>query len=140
MIAVDTGFLFALVDRRDRWHARARAQASTAAEGWVTTWPVLTEACHLFLRHLGQDFAAALMDDVAAGGLRVWTPPPERQAAIPGLMRQYAALPMDLADASLVLLAEHLGHGRILSTDCRDFGAYRWKEREPFHNLLGCTP
>lgn len=52
------------------------------------------------------------------------------------LMRRYAALPMDLADASLVLLAEHLGHGRILSTDQRDFGGYRWKQREPFHNLL----
>jgi predicted nucleic acid-binding protein len=42
----------------------------------------------------------------------------------------------DLADASLVLLAEKLGHGRILSTDLRDFGAYRWKNREPFQNLL----
>jgi predicted nucleic acid-binding protein len=136
VIAVDTGFLFALVDRRDRWHARALAQRSTAAEGWVTTWPVLAEACHLFQRHLGSEFAAALMEDVADGGLRVWPLPPERLAAIPGLMRQYAALPMDLADASLVLLAEHLGHGRILSTDCRDFGAYRWKQREPFHNLL----
>lgn len=114
MIAVDTGFLFALVDRRDRWHARALAQQPTAAEGWVTTWPVLTEACHLFQRHLGSEYAAALMEDVADGGLRVWALPLERQAAIPGLMRQYAALPMDLADASLVLLAEHLGHGRIL--------------------------
>ena len=51
-------------------------------------------------------------------------------------MRKYAKLPMDLADASLVLLAEHLGHGRILSTDQRDFGVYRWKNRKPFHNLL----
>ena len=137
MIAVGTGFLFALVDRRDRWHARALAQRATAAEGWVTTWPVLTEACHLFQRHLGSDFAAALMEDVADGGLHVWALPAPRWAAVPGLMRQYAALPMDLADASLVLLAEHLGHGRILSTDCRDFGAYRWKGREPFDNLLG---
>jgi len=49
---------------------------------------------------------------------------------------EYADLPMDLADASLVILAEHLGHGRILSTDARDFGAYRWKQHEPFENLL----
>jgi hypothetical protein len=32
--------------------------------------------------------------------------------------------------------ADHPGHGRILSTDQRDFGAYRWKQREPFHNFL----
>ena len=43
---------------------------------------------------------------------------------------------MDLADASLVLLAEFLEDGRILSTDRRDFKSYRWKSRKPFTNLL----
>jgi hypothetical protein len=52
------------------------------------------------------------------------------------LMQQYADLPMDFADASLVLLAEHLGHGKILSTDKRDFHTYRWKQNKPFENLL----
>lgn len=52
------------------------------------------------------------------------------------LMRKYADLPMDLADASLVILAEELGHGRILSTDKRDFATYRWKQNKPFENLL----
>jgi predicted nucleic acid-binding protein len=51
-------------------------------------------------------------------------------------MDQYADLPMDLADASLVVLAEEIGDGRILSTDKRDFRAYRWKSRKPFRNLL----
>ena len=136
MIAVDSGFLFALADRSDAWHARALAQASTAAEGWMTTWPVLTESCYLLQRALGPDFAAALMEDVAAGGLQVWTPPAADIGRIPALLRKYARLPMDLADASLVLLAEHLDHGQILSTDVRDFGAYRWKQRKPFNNLL----
>ena len=53
------------------------------------------------------------------------------------LMIQYADLPMDLADASLVLLAEELGDGRIVSTDRRDFHTYRWKNHQPFTNLLG---
>jgi len=51
--------------------------------------------------------------------------------------RWEAELPMDLADASLVLLAESLGHGRILTTDQRDFRTYRWKSRRPFEALLG---
>jgi predicted nucleic acid-binding protein len=51
-------------------------------------------------------------------------------------MTEYRELPMDLADASLVLLAEHLNDGRILSTDTRDFRTYRWKSRKPFKNLL----
>ena len=136
MLSVDSGFLYALVDRSDAWHGRALAWRQTAAQGWITTWPVLAETCHLFHRSLGPAFAAALMDDVAEGGLSVWTPGPDRWPRIPELMRKYAKLPMDLADASLVLLAEYLGDGRILSTDCRDFGAYRWKSRKPFENLL----
>jgi uncharacterized protein len=52
------------------------------------------------------------------------------------LMEKYQDLPMDLADASLVILAEEIGSGRILSTDVRDFGTYRWKNHKPFRNLL----
>jgi uncharacterized protein len=51
-------------------------------------------------------------------------------------MQQYADLPMDLADASLVILAEQLGEGRIFSVDQRDFNTYRWNSTKPFQNLL----
>jgi predicted nucleic acid-binding protein len=43
---------------------------------------------------------------------------------------------MDRADASLVIRAEHLGHGRVLSTDTRADRADRWKDRQPFGNPL----
>lgn len=43
---------------------------------------------------------------------------------------------MDYADASLLILAEHLGHGTILTVDRRDFGIYRWNQINPFENLL----
>ena len=80
--------------------------------------------------------ALGLLDDVTQRGLALWSLPEDAAQRAGALMRKYANLPMDLADASLVLLAEHLGHGRILSTDMRDFGAYRWKNRKPFKNLL----
>ena len=136
MIIADAGFFYALADADDAWHRRALRALPTQDEGWITTWPVLTEATHLLTRWIGTDAAQALLRDVAAGGIAVWqwaAPQTERLAY---LMERYASLPMDLADGSLVLLAEHLGHGRILTTDERDFGAYRFKSREPFHNLL----
>lgn len=136
MIAVDTGFLYALADAGDAHHQAALAWQHSIEEGWITTWPVLTEACHLLAGRLGPACAIDLMQDVADGNIQVWEVPPAAAARVPELMRRYRTLPMDLADASLVLLAEHLGHGRILTTDRRDFGAYRWKERKPFHNLL----
>ena len=140
MIAVDAGYFIALANARDRWHAQALAWWPSRHEGWVTTWPVLTEACHLLATRLKPEFAALLLDDVVEGSLAVWSPSPEASSRIPALLRKYADLPMDLADASLVLLAEHLGHGRILSTDERDFGACRWKQQHPFDNLLVKTP
>ncbi len=136
MIAVDSGFFYALADGSDPWHAAAKRMEHTAAEGWVTTWPVLAETCHLLSKRLHSRHATTLLADLSAGAFEVWNPTPLHYAGIPDLMRKYASLPMDLADATLVLLAEHLGHGRILTTDQRDFGAYRWKSRKPFHNLM----
>ena len=136
MIAVDTGVFVALADRSDKWHECARNALGTLEEGWVTTWPVLTQACHLMRRRVAPQAVLDLMDVVSEGSVEVWSPTAAQAAALPALMRKYANLPMDLADASLVLLAEHLRHGRILSSDMRDFGAYRWKNRKPFKNLL----
>ncbi|HMT17147.1 MAG: PIN domain-containing protein [Proteobacteria bacterium] len=136
MIIADAGFFYALIDRRDAWHTRAVAALPTQAQGWITTWPVLTEATHLITRWVGTAAAQALLREVADGAIAVWSWPAEHTARLPDLMHRYTRLPMDLADASLVLLAEHLGHGRILTTDQRDFGAYRFKSREPFDNLL----
>lgn len=140
MIAVDAGFLFALLDIGDAWHARAVGAADSVSDGWITTWPVLTEATYLMTTRLGTRFAQGLVDEAADGAITIWDIPPEQISRIPAMMQRYANLPMDLADASLVLLAEHLGHGRILTTDERDFGAYRWKSRKPFHNLLAQAP
>jgi hypothetical protein len=137
VILADTGFFYALLDRDDAWHVRCREAAAALEEGLITTWPVLTEAVHLISRWLDIEQAAALMDEVAAGEIVVWDLTPESRAKIPGMIRRYADLPMDLADASLVLLADSLGHGRILTTDQRDFRTYRWKSRRPFESLLG---
>ncbi len=48
----------------------------------------------------------------------------------------YRKLAIDLADASVLLLIEHLNQVRILTTDQRDFGTYRWKARKPFVDLM----
>jgi predicted nucleic acid-binding protein len=137
MILVDTGFIYALLDTRDAWHQRAAAALDDVDEGLITTWPVLTETVHLIMRSLGPSPAQALLSDVARGVIQVWQIDADATQKLPALMKRYADLPMDLADASLVLLAEVLGHGRILTTDERDFKTYRWKSRAPFQNLLG---
>jgi uncharacterized protein len=136
MVIADTGFWLALANRKDRAHQLAAAALGELNEPLITTWPVMTETCHLLLTRLGIDAQLKFVASLVAGAFNVFDLGTAHRPRLHALMRNYADLPMDLADASLVILAEHLGHGRILSTDARDFGAYRWKNRHPFENLL----
>ncbi len=136
MIIADTGFWLALVNEADNDHAEARGRLLELAEPLISTWPVVTETCHLLMRECGPGSQQAFLRSFAKGAFDVFALEKAHVPRIAELMKKYEELPMDLADASLVVLAEHLGHGRILSTDQRDFGAYRWKQRRPFDNLL----
>ncbi len=136
MILVDTGYWYALGNSRDKHHDRAVEVGKSLLEDPVTTWPVLTETCHLLRRSLGTSATVRFLAFIESNAVEVFDIGHEHIERIGGLMRKHDSLPMDLADASLVILAEHLGHGRILSTDRRDFGVHRWKSRDPFENLM----
>ena len=136
MILADTGFWLALANRRDHFHQRAATALAELSEPLVTTWPVLTETCYLLLHRLGSQAQQQFLEGADAGAFQLHSNSPQELRRMRQLMQKYQDLPMDLADASLVLLAEHLGHGRILSTDQRDFETYRWKQHHPFENLL----
>lgn len=136
MVLADTGFWLALADRRDRHHEVAVAAFSRLREPLITTWPVMTETCYLLLTKLGIDSQRRFLETYAAGGFQVFPLEVAHAPRLLELTEKYRDLPMDLADASLVVLAEHLGQGRILSTDQRDFRSCRFKHTRPFKNLL----
>ena len=140
MIIADTGFFLALANSRDEHHPAAKRALTALTEALITTWPVLTETCHLMAARLGPAAAETFVASAAQGAFEVFALGGEHLPRVLQLMQKYRDLPMDLADASLVILAEHLGSGRILSTDRRDFHAYRWKNRRPFHNLMDERP
>lgn len=137
MILADSGFWIALGNRRDRHHAVARsALEKFSSEGFASTWPVLTEVTHLLCARVGVAQSVAFIDGIARGACEIPDPPVDSLLRAHALMSRYRDLPMDLADASLVILAEDRSEGRILSTDQRDFEGYRWKNTRPFTNLL----
>lgn len=136
MVIADTGFFYGLADRNDSWHARCVAAYRALDEGLTTTWPVVTETTYLIGKYLGEPYRQRFLEQAFAETFAVFDVGVRHGVRVMELTRRYADLPMDFADASLVLLADHLGHGRILSTDLRDFGAYRWKNHAPFENLL----
>lgn len=137
MILADSGFWIALGNRRDHHHAAAEAAMQQwMGEGFVSTWPVIAETCHLLLMRLGMDAVLQFMQHLSEGVCEIAAASEADLPRLRALMHKYRDLPMDLADASLVVLAEELEEGRILSTDERDFRAYRWKNTKPFKNLL----
>ncbi len=136
MIIADTGFWLALANRRDRHHGEATEVLARVQEPLVTTWPVMTETCHLLAVRLGVESEIRFLRAARDGAFTIFSLDERHLARIEVLTKKYRDLPMDLADASLVILAEELGSGRILSTDNRDFRTYRWKRRKPFRNLM----
>jgi uncharacterized protein len=136
MILADCGYWIALFDARDQHHGRAVELTRNLREQLLVTWPVLTQAVHILETRYGSDAAQSLLALGERGAYRIHPSAEHDLPQLRALMEKYADLPMDLADASLVLLAEQRGDGRILSTDQRDFRTYRFKQHKPFQNLL----
>lgn len=136
MIIADTGFWLALANQNDRYHHTAKEALAGTDSPLITTWPVVTETCHLLLHKLGMSSQMAFIKSYQKNAFQIFELQESHVTRMIELMKKYADLPMDLADASLVVLAEHLGDGKILSTDQRDFRTYRWKNRKPFCNVL----
>ena len=132
LLAVDSGPLVAWLNSRDKHHARAAAFFKARRERLVTTWPVITEVCHL----APQSASTVLLRWIAAGGASVFHLPEEQAVQLAELMEQYDDLPMDLADASLVWLSRHLGTVAIATTDRTDFSVYRGAGKRRFKNLF----
>jgi predicted nucleic acid-binding protein len=126
MILADTGPLVALFDPADSDHQRCASLLAGIEEPLCTTVPVLTEAFHLL--DPGSMGSQRLMDFITRHGLHVWFLDDAALVRAFELMVRYADHPMDLADASLVVLAERLKLRKIFTIDRNDFASYRIKQ------------
>ena len=136
-VIVDTGFWVALGNRNDRYHSLALAWLNQHDGGrLITTWPVVVETCYLLVNRGGMDQPQKFLRLLENPVIRLFDLDKLALQRMQQLMYKYATLPMDFADASLVILAESIGHGYILSTDQRDFDVYPWKSHWPFTNVF----
>ena len=97
----------------------------------ATTWPAFTEAMYIAGRAAGWRAQEVLWRWIASGALVVHDLTPRMVARMPVLMERYSDLPMDLADASLVALAEERRLRQVFTLDS-DFRVYRLPTGEPF--------
>ena len=125
MILTDAGPLIALLTPSDPYHARCAAlERSLQSEAMLTTWVCFTEAMYFLGETGGYRLQEALWNLQRNGrlGLHILSEPEMRR--MQALMEQYRDTPMDLADASLIAVAESLGLRQVFTTDS-DFYVYR---------------
>ncbi len=123
MTLTDAGPLVALLDRDEPDHAKCTEQLQSLSAPMLTTWPAFTEAMYLVGDGLGTRRPRAGPSPHRTGGPMV--------NRMERLMAKYRDVPMDLADASLVAVAEERRLVQIFTLD-RDFRIYRLPGRRSF--------
>ena len=127
---VDAGPLVALLDRADPEHEACVAALQTIRQPLITVWPAFTEAMYL----LGVSWPAqkALWSRLETDALALAPLDDTDAPRMRELMEKYRDLPMDLADAALVRVAERESLTEIFTLDRKHFSIYRAGRRRRF--------
>lgn len=132
-VIIDSGPLIALFDKDDHYHKQALDFIRNFKGELVSNYAVITEVTHLI------DFNVQVQIDflrwAGNGGITIADITGEDLQRIISLTEKYADLPMDFADASLVVLGERMDIREVVSVD-RDFCIYRAQGNEPFRNVF----
>lgn len=130
---IDAGPIIALFDRGDNYHLEIKHFMSRFKGKLVTTWPVVTESLHMLDFHVQAqtDFLRWLQRDA----LSIHELGKDAIARIIELTEKYADLPMDFADATLLVTSEITGIGDIITIDS-NFFVYRDLRRKMLNNIF----
>lgn len=113
----------ALIHADDNHHVSCREALKKIREPIGTVWPAITEAMYLLgFAWTAQEALWRLLENGAVKILQLEAADLPRMRE---LMRKYSDLPMDLADAGLVRVAERERISRIFTIDRRGFELYR---------------
>jgi predicted nucleic acid-binding protein len=130
---VDAGPLVAALNRRDRFHQWATERLREVDPPGLTCEPALAEACYLLRDITGS--AEAVLDLIRDGSFRVPYRVEDEAAPLANLLRKYRDVPMSLADACLVRMAEVTPRAEVLTIDT-DFRIYRTSTGRPLRMIL----
>jgi uncharacterized protein len=121
-VILDTGPLVAFLKSQDQFHDWSVAELDRVSYPVITCESVITEAC--FLLKNTPSGEATVLALIADGLIQIPFQIEVEAIALQSLLSQYNFVPMSLADACLVRLAEHYPNSSILTLDS-DFYIYR---------------
>jgi len=131
IVVADTGAIYALLDRDDRWHDPVREWWQSAGARVVLPHSILPEVCWLVGRRLGAAAEATFVRSLANGDWQLEGLLTEDLAVIAGLVERYRDLPLGFVDAAVLTIAARLRADAILTTDRRHFTVARLPEESP---------
>ena len=124
----DTGPLVAFLDRREKHHAWVADQLHNLATPILVCEPVLVETAFLLVRSsVARDSLLGLLEN---GTLKIAFHLDDHISEVRALYMKYRDVPMSLADASLVRMAEMYEKHSIFTLDSH-FTVYRKFGKEP---------
>jgi len=132
-VLLDTGPLVAFLNGRDHYHEWAKRRLAEVEPPALTCEAVIAEACHLLRATSGG--AEAVLGLVDRGLMIVPYRIEDEVEPLRRLLARYRDLPISLADACLVRLAELERNPLVLTLDS-DFTIYRIHGREAIPALL----
>jgi predicted nucleic acid-binding protein len=132
-LILDTGPLVAFLNRRDRHHRWAVARFGEIEPPLLSCEAVLSEACFLLRRSPAA--GRAVLDLVERGVVALPFRLEEESSAVARTLARYQQVPMSLADACLVRMAEQHEGSSVLTLDA-DFRIYRKSGRQVIPTLM----
>jgi uncharacterized protein len=132
-VLVDTGPLVAILSRADQYHDTCVEALRQMPGPLLSCWPVITEAAWLLRGH--PRAIQQLLGSLDGGFLELLSLSGSEGVAIADVMKKYADIRPQLADAALVYLAARDGIDTIFTLDQRDFSVYRSGRKRPFRIL-----
>ncbi len=131
-IIADTGILVALLDKRDQHHQWANVIAKRYKAPFYTCEAVIAEAAHLLYGKVGAQGVTRLVDFLESELVKIDFRVENHTSRIITLLQRYENVPMDYADACIVVMAEQEKYRdhTILTVDDTDFRVYRRNGRE----------
>jgi predicted nucleic acid-binding protein len=124
------------MNRADRHHAAAAQWFHGFRGELLTTEAVVTETAYVLASSPVHQRAALVWFERARAARLLKIEPVADYSALARIIVQYASLPCDYADATLIALAERTGVTTIATIDQRDFSVYRLRGRRRFTILL----
>lgn len=122
-VLVDAGPLVAILSERDERHRLCVGTLESLSGSPFSCWPVITEAAWLLRAYPG---VVSLLLRRVSEGIPAMLPLSSLEARpIANLLKKYESMRPQLADATLVHLADRESIDTIFTLDRRDFSVYR---------------